>query len=65
MSKYSKSFFMTRKTEIIQIKISPDLKLRFQEAITVKDVQLSMSAVIRKMVENYIIEFESKGIVTD
>ena len=56
---------MTRKTEIIQIKISPDLKLRFQEAITVKDVQLSMSAVIRKMVENYIIEFESKGIVTD
>lgn len=52
-----------RKTEIIQIKISPSLKDRFQKAIVYEGVDLRMSVVLRSLIISYVEKFEKTGVI--
>ena len=52
-----------RKTEIIQIKISPNLKDRFQKAIVYEGVNLRMSVVLRSFIIRYVDEYEKTGVM--
>lgn len=52
------------KTETIIIKITPELKEKFQHAICSNgSTDVSMSYVIRKMIKNYVEVFEKEGIL--
>lgn len=52
------------KTEVIKIKISPELKERFQFAIQSNGSKdIGMSFVVRRMIENYVKTFEQEGIL--
>lgn len=52
------------KTETIKIKITPELKEKFQQAICSNgSTDVSMSFVIRRMIENYIEVYEKEGVL--
>ena len=52
------------KTEIITIKITPELKEKFQQAIRSNgSSDVAMSYVLRKMIENYVEVFEKEGVL--
>lgn len=52
MSKYTIEEFMLRRTETIQVKISPNLKVRFVEAVGDRGI----SNVIRALIQRFIDE---------
>ena len=52
------------KTETIIIKLTPELKEKFQQAICSNgSTDVSMSYVLRKMIKHYVEVFEKEGVL--
>lgn len=52
------------KTEIIKIKITPELKEKFRQTICSNgSTDVSMSHVLRQMIKNYIEVYEKEGVL--